>query len=127
MRTEAAEIFREFVTQLTTLTGVKLQKIEAALDVHDGLSGILREGYFILGYQQLGWLLARELTIKEIEDFGANNTSFLTQDEGDMYFFTQALMEKSDISSDARLGLILSMPEQYQQYLLMRFGFCPIS
>ena len=125
MSAEAAEIFKGFVTQLNVLTGLETQKIEAALEVHDGLSGILHEGWFILGYQELGWCLASELTIEEISKLGSNNTSFLTQDEGMMYFFIQALMEKSGISNDVRLNLILSMPKPYQEYLLKRFGLSP--
>lgn len=126
MSTEEATIFKNFVLTLDDLTGLSSQKIENALEICEGLSGVLREEWFILGYEQLGWLLAEELTTEEIKAFGSNNAKLLTQDTGAMYFFTQALMEKSDISNDERLNLIYSMPEQYHKYLLMRFGFRPI-
>ncbi|WP_207383438.1 hypothetical protein, partial [Thalassovita autumnalis] len=62
----------------------------------------------------------------EIALLGTEHSSVLTQDEGAMYFFVQALMEKRDISNEERLDLIYVMPKQYQKYLMKRFGFHPI-
>lgn len=126
MATKEAEIFIRFTTQLKDLTRLEARQIEEALKIHEGLLGVLRDEIFILGYEQLGWLVGRELSVKEIALFGTEHSSVLTQDEGAMYFFVQALMEKRDISNEERLDLIYVMPKQYQKYLMKRFGFHPI-
>ncbi|CUH66996.1 hypothetical protein TL5118_01982 [Thalassovita autumnalis] len=66
MATKEAEIFIRFTTQLKDLTRLEARQIEEALKIHEGLLGVLRDEIFILGYEQLGWLVGRELSVKEI-------------------------------------------------------------
>ena len=122
MSDQEAQTFLNFVEQLGQLTEISQAEIADAFRVHGGLSGVVKHGWYVLGYQQLGWLLAGKLSLDQLKSFGETNTELLLQDTEGLYFFVQALVEKEHLSLEERLKLIETMPKPYQPYLFRRFS-----
>lgn len=120
MRSEI-DNFVDFIQCLKFQSIITDSDISVAFKYLDGFEGIVKEKYFIFGYEEMAWFLNNKFSFIEMIQFLKHNKSLLSQDSGNRYYFAQAFMEKEGLSNEQITTLINAMPYEYQEYLRFRF------
>ncbi|QHD07195.1 hypothetical protein [Pseudomonas sp. R76] len=115
------EYFKKSLLWLASQFSISRTKLEDALGDLGGVSGVIRNGYYISAYESLGAVVVQEVTPDDLLEVVKGSEVALGRNVECMYYFIESIVDHGLLQGCSAEVLISVAPEGCKRFLRKRF------